>query len=176
MKLFSSFLKQNAFLIILKTLIIIVFLCTIIMVANRTIDYCENAIGLKCGYKNYVEILKTTFYYIPIFIVLIPFIGTFTNRPLGWIFIQSYFYYLLINVLFIIKYDDEIDFHSLAFIFTTILLIIHLFVIIGMNMKKIRYNVYGISTKKILNYNILAFILGSIILLIHLLTKYKLYQ
>lgn len=175
MNVFSSFLKQHPLLIVIKILIIVSFCYASIWAIIRTIDYCEFFFGLECGYKNYIEILKVTSYYGYSVMLLVPFIGTLTNRKIGWILIQSYFYLFIINSFFIEKYENDLKLDILEYIISRLILMIPIFIILSLNIEKISLKTYTISKAKLLGYNILAFTIGAIILFVTLIHKYKLY-
>ncbi|PHS63968.1 MAG: hypothetical protein COB12_08910 [Flavobacterium sp.] len=117
----------------------------------------------------YFQIATNNYYLRPSLILLIPIIGILTNKRIGWILIQSYFYYLITNLAFPATHIDFTD-NTLIIIniigFSLILLIIVL-----MNKKKISNLVYGIKKSELINKNIIASVIGISITIILVMIK-----
>ena len=109
--------------------------------------------------------IAINFYYLrPTLTLLIPIIGIFINKKIGWILIQSYFYFLISNFTFSAEYIDST---AIAHILGSIIIIIVLLLfIIIMNKKKIRNLIYGINKKELISKNIIASIIGISITII----------
>ncbi|MDH7914081.1 hypothetical protein [Winogradskyella sp. SYSU M77433] len=120
------------------------------------------------GFQNYLNALKESSFYKPAIILLIPLIGIFTNRKIGWILIQSYSYFLITNLVFKV---DNINFDDTSIILTNIaLFLLLLLIIIFMNTRKIRNVVYGMEKEEMISKNIIASAIGMTITIILILT------
>jgi hypothetical protein len=125
---------------------------------NAVIDYTANR------FEEYFYISTSNYYLRPSLILLIPIIGIFTNKKIGWILIQSYFYFLITNLVFP---ATQIDFTDNTLIILNIIgLILILLIIILMNKNKISNLVYGIKKVELINKNIIASVIGISITII----------
>ena len=117
----------------------------------------------------YFKITTNNYYLRPSLILLIPILGIFTNKSIGWILIQSYFYYLITNLAFP---ATQMDFTDITLIIINIIgFLLILLIIILMNKKKISNLVYGIKKSELINKNIIASVIGISITIILVMIK-----
>lgn len=135
----------------------------------RTSIYWEDNIETGFEIQNLLKIVCRTSSYRPAIILLIPVIGTFINKKIGWVLIQSYFYFLITNLAFSTKYIDLAD--NALILINSIGFILLLLIIIFMNKKKIRNLIYGIEKTELIRKNVIASILGMSITIILALIK-----
>ncbi|WP_452219443.1 hypothetical protein [Lacinutrix salivirga] len=164
MKLTAENIKKNYPILIIKFSIISIFIIVLIQASIRTTIYWEDNIEADFGIRNLLKVIRRTSFYRPVIILLIPLIGIFLNKKIGWILIQSYFYFLISNLIFSAKYIDLTD-NTLVIInligFSLLLLIIFL-----MNKKKIWNLIYGIEKTELISKNVVTSIIGMSITII----------
>ena len=97
MKLSSENIKEQYPILIIKLSIICLLIFSLIKIKIETSTYWNFVAESGNGFQNYLNSLKESSFYKPAIILLIPLIGIFTNRKIGWILIQSYFYFLITN-------------------------------------------------------------------------------
>ena len=119
--------------------------------------------------NEYYKITLNNSYLRPSIILLIPIIGIFINRKIGWILIQSYFYFLISNLIFTLKYKDFTNITFAIFYLTSLSLI--LLIILIMNKEKISKFIYGIEKSKLIINNIIAFTIGTLITILLAMIK-----
>lgn len=156
--------KQNYTLAIIKLLFFLGFIASLIYVKISTSIYINFVLETEYSFQSYLRVFKETSYFKPTIILLIPLTGLFINNKIGWILIQSYFYFLISNVVFQIIYIDTNDLIQITISFIAFLL--SLLIILLLNKKKISYNTYNISKRKLIRYNIIASIIGMLITII----------
>jgi len=161
-------LKENYQINIIRGLILLLFINVLIRGVLRLQDYYLMAgpqdftLSNPTFPKMLIEIFKPTFY------ALIPIIGVFLKRKIGWSLLASYFYFLTVMLAFRLPYEDFTD--TAILIISLIFLAIVLFLIGVLNIHKIRGNIYGIPKDQFIIYNIIAFVIGMIINYTHTLT------
>ncbi|GGE28868.1 hypothetical protein [Psychroflexus planctonicus] len=159
MKLTLENLKENYVILIIKMLIAFLFIFNLINAILKITHHYDVAIGISENkLVDYFYIITRFSYLRPLIISLIPFIGIFIKRKIGWILIQSYFYFLATNLVFMVIKDDSINNNSIlmhAITFSILFLIIIL-----MNKKTISKLNYGIEKKELINKNNIALIIG----------------
>ncbi len=152
-----------------KLLILCLFIFRLIQGNIETSIYWNFVAETGSGLKNYINVLKETSFYKPAIILLIPLIGIFINKKIGWILIQAYFYFLISNLIFSAEISDLTD--SMQFTALLVIFLIIVFFIILMSLKKIANQVYGITKSKLIIYNIIASIFGMSMTIILALIK-----
>ena len=169
MKNATENMKKNFLILIIKFSIISIFVITVTRAIILTSMFWE--INIESGFKleSLVKIIERTSYYIPSLILIIPLVGVFLNKKIGWILIQSYFYFLITNLTFRIKYFDFNDKTKILLNFVGFLLI--MFIIILMNKNKISDQVYGIRKVELIKKNIIASVIGIMITITLALSK-----
>tara|TARA_R110002049_G_C8924199_1_gene543561 strand:- start:206 stop:628 length:423 start_codon:yes stop_codon:yes gene_type:complete len=100
----------------------------------------------------------------PILILLLPLVGIFINRKIGWILIMSYFYFVVFRAIYATVYALYEE--SFTLIYLTVALLIFIPFILIMNLVKISNEIYGIQKSDLIKNNIIATIVGLIITLI----------
>jgi hypothetical protein len=130
---------------------------------NAVIDYTANR------FEEYFYIATSNYYLRPSLILLIPIVGILTNKKIGWILIQSYFYFLITNLAFPATQIDLTD--NTLIILNIIGFLLILLIIILMNKKKISNLVYGIKKSQLINKNIIASVVGISITIILVMIK-----
>lgn len=169
MKWYLNIKRINYAILLIKFIILILFVFASIRGFQETILELNVTYGDQYKLSDVIQLIKTRAYFRSSFLLLIPLIGIFINKRNGWIFIASYFYFLMTQLVFSTilngrHYDEEIIF------FLGVLLFISLCVWI-MNRKKIFEQVYGIKKNEILITNIKAFSLGIFLTLYIAWTK-----
>lgn len=170
MKLTKEYIKDNYLILIIKISIICLFIFSLIYGVSGTINHFNSVRDYTTnGFNKYFQIATNNYYLRPTSILLIPTIGTFINKKIGWILIQSYFYFLISNLVFPAIEIGLID-STLVFI-NVIGFIFLLLIIILMNKMKISNHNYGIEKKELINKNIIASVIGISITIILAMIK-----
>ena len=91
-------------------------------------------------------------------ILLIPFIGLFINKKIGWILITSYFYFVISNLFFSFNKSTLLD--NKLLIINVIALSILIFILTLMNRKKISDLTYGITKNELPVLNLISSVIG----------------
>ena len=169
MKNATEIMKKKYLILIIKFSIISIFVITVTRAIILTSMFWE--INIESGFKleSLVKIIERTSYYIPSLILLIPLVGVFLNKKIGWILIQSYFYFLITNLTFRMKYFDFNDKTKILLNFVGFLLL--MLIIILMNKNKISDKVYGIRKVELIKKNIIASVIGLMITITLALSK-----
>ncbi|WP_370225653.1 hypothetical protein [Mesoflavibacter sp.] len=169
MKNATENMKKIFLILIIKFSIISIFVINVTKAIILTSMFWE--VNIESGFKleSLVKIIKRTSYYIPSLILIIPLVGVFLNKKIGWILIQSYFYFLITNLTFRMKYFDFNDKTKILLNFVGFLLI--MFIIILMNKNKISDQVYGIRKVELIKKNIIASVIGIMITITLALSK-----
>ena len=173
MRITAEHLRENYLILIIRLSIICLFIYSLIYGISNIIDHY-----LTLGDWNadklteYFKIATNNYYLRPSLILLIPIIGIFTNKTIGWILIQSYFYFLLTNLALP---ATQIDFTDKNLIIINIIGIsLILLIIILMNKNKISNVVYGIKKSELINKNIIASVIGiSITIILVMIEGYE---
>jgi hypothetical protein len=145
------------------------FFFSIVSASLKTLDYI-NLTGFDNDTKfSFWKVIITMQYIRPVLFLVLPFFSLFKNNKYTWIFIQSYFYFLLSNLIFqkIIVTDIDFNFPFLLLFFSLIILPLLL-----MNYKKVYSIAYKIKTENLLLLNIIASTLGMLLSLLLLRLKY----
>ncbi|WP_299901975.1 hypothetical protein [uncultured Aquimarina sp.] len=155
--------KTNYTIIIIKGLIIFLF-------AFATIrDYQEIIFELNINYEDdytisdFFILITNRGYFRASYILLIPLIGCFINKKIGWIFMTSYFYFLVTNLTYSTIGKGIYNTKEIL-LFSTISILISLFILI-MNGKNMVRKSYDIQKGEILISNIKASYIGIFITL-----------
>lgn len=157
-----EFIKNNYLLLIIKLLIVILFAAILYNKINRIYDiwhldfYWITEFKEMIANGQFINSIKSQFR--PVLILLIPFIGIFINKKIGWILIISYFYYILSTIAIIFKFE-YLNNKPDVFQFITITSII-LLIIVTMNNRKISNLTYGIAKSELIAKNIIASVIG----------------
>jgi hypothetical protein len=118
-------------------------------------------------FEEYLFITINNYYLRPSLVLLIPIIGIFTHKKLGWILIQSYFYFLISNTVFL-AIQSYFPNHHYTILKTLIIFV--LFLLLGI-MNKLSYQNYGIKKSELIGKNIIASVIGISISLILAMLK-----
>ncbi len=150
--------NTNYALLAIQLLIIILLITFLIIGIINLQDYFDFT-GDYHGISSIYDTSISHGYFRPALILLIPTIGIFIKKKVGWILITSYFYFVLTNILFsFILHDDYNDYIIILSVMGIITLIV--FIVIIMNTKKISLTKYNIQRSVLILYNIAAFIIG----------------
>jgi len=170
LRLTTEHIKENYLILIIKLLIICLFIYTLISGISNIIDHYNYFANYNANkFTEYVYIVINNYFLRPSLILLIPVIGIFINKKFGWVLIQSYFYFLISNLVFPAKYADLTDKTFLAAYVIGFSLL--LLIIILMNKKKISNLTYGIVKTELIKMNIIASIIGISITIILAMIK-----
>lgn len=149
--------NTNYALLVIQVIIIGFFIASCVLGYVNTRDY----FNLTEGYDGFSSIYNSIIYHAYFrssAILLIPIIGIFLKKKIGWVFFTSYFYFLFTNIIYPYISGDYSDYnYTLAVIIA--LAIVSLFIFI-MNKKKTSLDTYKILPSVLIPYNILAFIIG----------------
>lgn len=169
MKNATEIMKKKYLILIIKFSIISVFVITVTRAIILTSMFWE--VNIESGFKleSILKIIERTSYYVPSLILIIPLVGVFLNKKIGWILIQSYFYFLITNLTFRMKYFDFNDKTKILLNFVGFLLLI--LIIVLMNKNKISDKVYGIRKVELIKKNIIASVIGIMITITLALSK-----
>lgn len=169
MKNATEIMKKKYLILIIKFSIISIFVITVTRAIILTSMFWE--VNIESGFKleSILKIIERTSYYVPSLILIIPLVGVFLNKKIGWILIQSYFYFLITNLTFRMKYYDFNDKTKILLNFVGFLLI--MLIIILMNKNKISDQVYGIRKLELIKKNIIASVIGIMITITLALSK-----
>ncbi len=162
-RLNSEYIRHNYLILLVKALIIGLFVLSIVQGRIKNVNYWETT-------GNTYFLLKEISFYRPSIILLVPVIGVFLNKKIGWILIQSYFYFLLFRLVYPMKYSD---FNYEEFLVQMIIGIPIVLIILLMNNNKIGKEFYGLSKSELISKNIVATSIG--ILMVLSLTWIKFY-
>ena len=169
MKSYLQSIKQHFLLLCIKIILLSIFIYCIVRGINNFLFYSE----INISYSLW-DSFFSPFLFLPATSLLIPIIGILINKKIGWVFIQSYFYLLFINLTFPSPYYSFSKNSILRALTLLIVIIFILTVILMMNTSKISYSTYGILKRNLLYYNIIAFTLGMLISIFQLLVKNEL--
>lgn len=169
MKNATEIMKKKYLILIIKFSIISIFVITVTRAIILTSMFWE--VNIESGFKleSILKIIERTSYYVPSLILIIPLVGVFLNKKIGWVLIQSYFYFLITNLTFRMKYYDFNDKTKILLNFVGFLLLI--LIIILMNKNKISDQVYGIRKVELIKKNIIASVIGIMITITLALSK-----
>ena len=169
MKNATEIMKKKYLILIIKFSIISIFVITVTRAIILTSMFWE--VNIESGFKleSILKIIERTSYYVPSLILIIPLVGVFLNKKIGWVLIQSYFYFLITNLTFRMKYFDFNDKTKILLNFVGFLLL--MLIIILMNKNKISDQVYGIRKVELIKKNIIASVIGIMITITLALSK-----
>jgi len=102
-------------------------------------------------------------------ILLIPVLGVFINKKIGWILITSYFYFIISNLILPFDYNTLLD--SKLLTINIIALSILIFIITLMNRKKTYNLTYNIAKNDLPILNLISSVIGIAITLILVFLK-----
>ncbi|MFD0976766.1 hypothetical protein [Salinimicrobium gaetbulicola] len=169
MKLTAENIKNNYLILIIKLTILSLFVFSLVLGKIETSNHLKFVAETGNGFQNFLNVLKETSYFRPAIILLIPLLGIFINNKIGWVLIQSYFYFLISNLAFSAKYIDSTD-NTLILINIVGFLLLFLIIIL-MNKKRISDMIYGIGKTELISKNIIASFIGIGITIILALIK-----
>ncbi|MEH6408826.1 MAG: hypothetical protein V7767_16220, partial [Leeuwenhoekiella sp.] len=110
MKVAAKYIQKNYLILIIKLLIVSLFILSLLNGFQEiTNHYYAVSDFNKARFIEYLDISVNESYLRPVVFLLIPFIGIFNNNKIGWILIQSYFYFLISNLTFSVSYIDLTD-------------------------------------------------------------------
>ncbi len=148
----------NYALLAIKLLVVIMFVGNLIAGIIKIQFYFKvtgNYDGINSLFDSY---LLYSFFRQMIFLS-IPMIGIFLKNKVGWVFIISYFYFLLTNILFSIGLFDYKINNEIIITFAVSITLLSL-VLILLNKKRIYLSAYKIMPSTLIAYNIAGCIIG----------------
>ena len=151
-------------LIAIKIIIIVMFIVVTIRGIKETYFHWDLSGARENGALSFLEIGYICSHFRPILIMILPMIGIFINKKIGWILILSYFYFVLMRAVF--STINTIYDESFGIIYFVLAIALFIPFIIVLNLKKIREDIYGVQKSKLIIYNIIATIVGISITLI----------
>jgi hypothetical protein len=170
LRITAEHIRENYLILIIKLSIICLFIFSLIYgISNITDHYFAVGDWDADKLTQYFQIATNKYYLRPSLILLIPIVGIFTNKKIGWILIQSYFYFLITNLAFPATQIDLTD--NTLIIINIVGFLLILLIIILMNKNKISNHVYGIKKSELINKNIIASVVGIAITIILVMIK-----
>ena len=156
-----EYFKNNYLLLTIKLLILALFGYTIYFGFNILYNrwYLEL---ITTDFKNIIQNsqflnnLKSAF--IPAYLSLIPTIGIFINKQIGWFLITSFMYLVISSLAFLLMDSNSLD--SADIVVGLMVIAFFLLIILIMNKEKIRNGIYNIKKKDLIIKNIIASIIG----------------
>lgn len=145
--------------LLVKTPIIIISIIVFVNGFNNVIDY-YNSNGNNGGLIEYLNIIFNTSILRLSAIILIPLIGVFFNKKIGWLLILSFYYFWIILMIYTNISSDLERSGSLVMAFGVI--VIALFFVAIMNGYENSKLVYKIKKDELLKMNISAFLIALI--------------
>lgn len=106
--------------------------------------------------REFISSLK--WFFTPTYLVLLPTIGIFLDRQMGWFLITSFFYFVISRLGFFLLDSKSLELMEIV----TLLLILVFFtlLLLIMNKEKIRNERYHIAHQKALSKNIISSLIG----------------
>lgn len=156
-----EYLKNNYQILIIKLLILVLFIWTVYIGLNDLYSrwYYEIVTSdTKTLIQNSEFMYSIKRFFRPTYLVLIPTIGVFINRQIGWFLITSFFYFVISSSTFILIESNSMD--TMDIIIGLLISAFFVFIILIMNKEKIRNGIYNIQNKDLLSKNIIASVIG----------------
>ena len=170
MKITVEYIKDNYLIFTIKISIIGFFILSLVYGISKLINHYD-IVGDNDAHKltQLFQISTKNSYLRPALISLIPMIAVLRNNKIDWLLIQSYFYFLIANLVFSATY---IDLKDIALVIVNVIgfLFIMLFILL-MNKNKISNLVYGIKKSELIKINMIASVIGIAITIILALIK-----
>ncbi|WP_139149429.1 hypothetical protein [Ulvibacter litoralis] len=171
MRITAAYLQEHYLIVFIKLSIVCLFSYALISGISNVIDHFNMGIDSTANPLEEYFYIATHYYYLSAaFILLLPMVGICTNTKVGWILIQSYFYFLITNLVFPFTQTEVTDvslssLHSIAFFLILLSIIL-------MNKKSINNLVYGIKKSELIPKNTIASVIGiSITILLAILKR-----
>ncbi|MFC4632526.1 hypothetical protein ACFO3O_01305 [Dokdonia ponticola] len=149
--------NTNYYLLSIKILIFFLFILFIVQGISRLQDYYEYS-GIPITMTSLIDIVTSKSYFRPALLLVIPTIGIFLQEKIGWVFMVSYFYFLLTNALYPFTKEYVNDYRMILFYILISGLVMLL--LVGMNKKSIHLTKYHIQRENLMLSNIIAFVIG----------------
>ena len=140
----------------MKLLIVSLFVISLISGFIKSSSYL-NLTGDESGFLKVLNPNENSFFRSAI-ILLIPLGGIFINKRIGWILIQSYFYFLITHLAFKANYLDLTN--IILIVINSVGFLLLLLIIVIMNKRKISRSIYRIPKTDLITMNIIASIIG----------------
>lgn len=156
-----EYLKNNYQILIIKLLILVLFGWTLYLGFNDLYSRWNYEIvtsDTNTLMRNSQFITSVKLFFRPAFLVLIPTIGIFINKQIGWFLITSFIYFVLSGSTFLLM--DSNSTYTLDLTKGLLFILIPTLVILVMNREKIRNGIYNIPKTELLTKNIIASIIG----------------
>jgi hypothetical protein len=160
--------KPRLFFIV-KAPIIIVSIIVFVIDYNKLIDYYL-VLGNHGGLLEYFKIAFSTTILRSSLLMLIPLIGVFFNRKIGWLLILSFYYFWIILLIYSI-FTIELE-RSGTIVIAFGAIIILMFFIGLMNSGENRKSVYEIGSSEQLKMNFVSFLIALIGILLITIFNY----
>ena len=148
----------------IKIIIIGMFIMVTISAFKKTHFQWSADGGIETGYLSFITIGLKNAYFRPFFILLLPIVGIFFNKKIGWLMIMSYLYFVVINGIYNLIQNGLPQEMEILLLISVVLLFVPF--IIFMNIPKISNEIYQVSKAKLLSQNIIASLVGIIITLL----------
>lgn len=149
-------IKRNFPILIVKFALLSLFIASLIMAIRRfSITYADPILII-------LRLLLDFKYVILLSIVLF---GVFSNKKLGWIIVQSYFYLYISDIFFTAyRFYDWFGFETVYYVYYILNILLALLLIVLMN-NKICTKTFGIEKKDLILKNVVAFAIGVSLML-----------
>ncbi|WP_396601186.1 hypothetical protein [Algibacter sp. R77976] len=154
---------------IVHGLILLLFIVSAIYGYNRLVELNFFIYDDELNFYNFLDLIVTHKVFRPLIILIAPTIGVFLKNRYGWVFITSYFYFLICSICSVFFEDGFSDYKDIL-LFVSIVLLITLIIII-MNIKKVSFHFYKINKIKLLGLNLVSFVVGMCSFILLLISK-----
>ncbi len=142
----------------MKIIIVLMFINSSIRGIKKALFEWEINGGSEKEIYHFFDIGFDNGYFTPILILLIPIVGIFLNKKIGWFLIISYLYYVVMRAIFLNTTGPYDNSFNISLILFGILVFIPF--IILMNFSKIHENIYGLEKRNLIWNNIIGTIIG----------------
>lgn len=143
----------------IKAPIIIVAIIVFVSDYYELVEYYD-ILGNNGGILEYLKIAFNTSILRTSFIMLVPLIGVFFNKKIGWLLLLSFYYFWVILFIYLVA-SIELD-RSGTRVIAFGAIITSIFFVGIMNARENSKSVYGINPKEQLKMNFAAFLIASI--------------
>ncbi len=156
-----EYLKNNYQILTVKLLILALFGWTLYLGFNGLYsrwNYEFVTSDTKTLMQNSQFLNSIKLFFRPAFLVLMPTIGIFINKQIGWFLITSFIYFVISSIAFKLMGSKSTDLIVLGM--GLIFIVLFILLILVMNKEKIRNGIYNIPKTDLLMKNIIASIIG----------------
>lgn len=156
---------QSLWLLFVKGVICLIFGYVLLKKSSGLVDVYMSAYSSpEYSFFNWITFKIFFKYFYGVFTILIPFLGVFTNKKIGWVLIASYFYHSGFFTVNTINFDYLLP--------NILILFIPFGFIVLLNLKTVAGRTFHLSSSELIWKNIIAFSLGVVMSIINIWMKY----